>query len=271
MNGRTISLTIVAFLIGALAAAGIGVRVIEEVRADEDAASSPENVSSTTLPPAVYYVDPDETLIGSTVLVSNDVRDVNGMLAIEYDLISIAPTGPDASSGSGKTRAIFPREWRIETVGGTISGGPSSRNVTIARFEFPTGVGIDGITSVSIIDPLVAFPFDVTFELSQENASVEILDGVVIELVRTRTEGDGGLGYTIVQLAVKEVDSIAMSFTIEGVGPEWLPTSLTNDGHEVGGLPWLGGPIAKVMTFRARGVRWVEFVGSFPVSIDSSK
>ncbi|MGI9584238.1 MAG: hypothetical protein ACR2N7_01450 [Acidimicrobiia bacterium] len=47
MNGRAISLTIVAFLIGAFAAGGIGVRVIEEVRTDENDTSLPPSATAT--------------------------------------------------------------------------------------------------------------------------------------------------------------------------------------------------------------------------------
>jgi len=50
LNGRAISLTIVAFLLGALAAGGVSVRVIREVKTVDDA---------TSLPP--QNIAPDET------------------------------------------------------------------------------------------------------------------------------------------------------------------------------------------------------------------
>ena len=56
----------VGFLIGVLAAGSIGVRVIEEVRAEDDATSlPPENVSS----PNGYLLDPNHTRIASAVVV----------------------------------------------------------------------------------------------------------------------------------------------------------------------------------------------------------
>jgi len=59
LNGRAISLTIVAFVLGALAAGGVSVRVIREVKTVDDATSlppsniAPEAVTETLAPFAV--------------------------------------------------------------------------------------------------------------------------------------------------------------------------------------------------------------------------
>ncbi len=262
VNGRTISFTIVAFLIGVLAAAGIGVRVIDEVRTDEDATSlPPENVSSTTLPPAVFFVDPDETLIASTALVPISVRGTDSTFAIEYELVSLAPAlgvPPTVSSSF-----IFPRTWTLTTESQTIAGGPASPTVRVARFDLPEGVVADDITSVQIIDPLMLYPLDTLFELSEQVPSAEIIDGVFAELLSVSEQGDS----IIVQIGVDAVDPIDIMFTIEGSGPGWFPTTLFGGDRRRVDLIWVGGDLPEVMTFRARGNQWVELEGSYPVSI----
>jgi hypothetical protein len=87
VNGRAISLTIVAFLLGAFAAGGIGVRVIEEVRTDENDTSLPPSATATAhaldIPFTLSETDPTfellpghraelisvEPLDGSTVVI----------------------------------------------------------------------------------------------------------------------------------------------------------------------------------------------------------
>lgn len=265
MRGRTITLTIVGFLIGAMAAAGVGVRVIDEIRTSEDATSLPsENILSTTTPLA----DPvglTSTIIGSTVLALTEVRVVGQQLAIEYDLISLAPAGTeDAGTAElSAARGLFPRSWVLNTVAGSITGGSLSVNVTIARFELPTGVVLSDITSIEIVDPLVAYPLDISFELSEENPSVELFEGAFVELGEIRRQP----GNTTVIVTIRADDPIDASFTVAGEGRGWLQGA-ESDGHELEGLTWLYGPLPEVMKFRATGVRWLPHVGSFSVSIE---
>lgn len=59
MNGRAVSLTIVAFLLGALAAGGVSVRVIREVKTAEDATSLPtQNIAQVEAGSATDEADP---------------------------------------------------------------------------------------------------------------------------------------------------------------------------------------------------------------------
>ena len=265
MNGRTISLTIAAFLIGVLAAAGIGVSIIDEVRTDDDATSlPPQNVSSTTLPSTVFFIDPDETLIASTALVPHSVRGIDSTFAIEYELVSLAPARgvPPIDFSS----FIFPRTWTLTTESQTIEGGPANSRAIVARFRLPEGVDVADVTSAQIIDPLLLAPLDTWFRLSETDPTVEIIDGVSAQLLGI-TEQDDSI---MVEIGVDADDSIDFMFWIEGSGPGWRPeTNFTEDGHSVI-LTWVGGELPETMTFRARGNQWVELEGSHPVSVGES-
>ncbi len=276
VNGRTIALTVIGFLIGVLAAGGIGVRVIEEVRTTDDATSlPPENVSTTSLPPSEYFVEPDETLIASTALVPASVVTSGTGLAIEYDLVSLAPTEglpPILINSFRSTReipnedlpVIFPRTWVLSTESEKFEGGPANPNVRIARFELPDGVGPGDVVSVEIVDPLMITSLDTHFELSQQAPTVTIVDGVQAHLLNISAQGDS----TIVQIELIAEDAIGLAFGVEGVGAGWRSARFEAEGRPRVNLTWVGGDLPEVMTFRAHGDQWVEIPGSYPVSIE---
>lgn len=274
VNGRNLPLIVVAFLIGALSAAGIGVRVIEEVRTDEDATSlPPENVSSTTLPQSEYFVDPDEVLIASTALVPRSVIGTDSTFAIEYELISLAPTSGVPPIEIFTFRRvqqfpnedldfIYPRTWTLTTESRTIEGGPANPNVRVARFDLPEGVVPNDVTSVQIIDPLMLYPLDTLFDLSEEMPSTEVIDGVFAELLNISEQGDS----SIVQIGFSSDDPIDHIF-IEGTGSGWRSSFREAEGHSTVNLTWVGGDLPAIMTFRARGTQWIELEGTYSVSI----
>lgn len=277
MNRRTISLTIVGFLIGVLAAAGIGVRVIDEVRTTEDATSlPPENVSSTTLPLNEFFVDPGETLIVSTAVVPKSVVASGTGLVIEYDLVSLAPVQglpPMIFSTFGNTQeiensdlpVIFPRRWVLTTESQIFEGGPANPNVRTARFDLPEGIGASDVVSVEIIDPLMVSSLDTHFELSQQSPVATVVDGVQARLLNISAQGDS----TIVQIELVAEDPIDLAFGVEGVGAGWRSAFFEAEGRPRVNLTWVGDDLPETMVFRAHGDQWVEIVGSFPVSIAS--
>lgn len=275
VNGRTIALTIVGFLIGVLAAGSIGVRVIEEVRTDEDATSlPPENVSSTTLPPLAYFVDPNETLVASTAVVPVSVEGSGSALAISYDLVSLAPTeglppirfatfGQSQEISNSDLPVIYPRSWIVSTEFQTIEGGPSDADVRVARFILPEGVAAADIVSADIIDPLIAFPLETMFELSETSRSTTIIDGVQAELLNISEQTDA----TIVQIELLADDPNDLTFSIEGSGAGWRSAVFEAEGRPRVNLTWVGGDLPDVMKFKASGIQWVPFVGSYPILI----
>jgi hypothetical protein len=253
VTGRTIALTIVGFLVGMLAAGGIGVRVIEEVRAEDDATSLPaENVSST--PPS------SETLIASSFVVPTAIVGTGSSVGIEYEIFSVAPTASLESAGAP---TLYPRSWTLVTEGGTVDGGPADLGAGVALFELPDGTDAGSILGAEIVDPLVAYPLDVLFDLSEESPSAVIAPGVRAQLVSISRGGEA----TVVQFALIAVDPIDLAFTVEGVGPGWSSGQIPASGSTVE-LLWVGDELPDVMTFRAAGIEWVQLEGVYPVSLE---
>lgn len=261
VNGRTISLTLVGFLIGVLAAGGIGVRVIEEVRAEDDATSLPsENVASTSVPTTNYFVDPEETLVASSAVVPSTVVTSDSSIAINYDIVSIAPT-------EGYTRSelpfLYPRSWTLTTQSGTIQGQAARVDQQTAVFDVPQEIGVDEFELVEIVDPLMAYPLDQRFELSESAPSIELANGVQVELVDISQQS----GATLVTIDLVAEDSIDLAFVVEGVGPGWVSGQHGSGGATVE-LVWADADLPAVLSLRAVGVQWVVIDGAFPVSLE---
>lgn len=254
VNGRTISLVIAAFLIGALSAAGIGVQVIQEARKEAGATSPPS--------PA-FFVDPGETLIASTAVVATSVRSTPSSFAIAYDLVSLAPD-PGVPQGfeAVDTPFVFPRRWVLTTGSNTIEGGTANPSARVARFDLPGDVTASDIASVQIIDPLVLYPLDTTFALSEGAPSVEVADGVVAELLSI-SEMDDSIRVVVEVSAPDAIDSM---FTVEGFGPGWR-SAVVRPGEQGVSFVWDGLDLPEVMTFRVFGTQWVPLEGTFEVSI----
>jgi hypothetical protein len=236
-----------------LAAGGIGVRVIEEVRAEDDATSLPaENVASTS--------PLSETLIASSSIVPMSIVGTGSSVGIEYEIFSVAPTASLESAGAP---TLYPRSWTLTTEDGTVDGGPATLDARVALFELPDDTDAGSILAAEIVDPLVAYPLDALFELSEESPSAVITPRVRAELMSISHEREA----TVVQLELISVDLTDLAFTVEGVGPGWSSGRLPASGPVVE-LLWVGDGAPDVMTFRAAGIEWVELEGVFSVSLE---
>jgi hypothetical protein len=96
VTARSVSLTIVAFLLGALAAGGIGVRVIREVKTADDATSlPPSNIAPEAGPE--YFVDPAEAMalfpIEIPFTISEDAPVVDVGFGVTVELLGVTDGG----------------------------------------------------------------------------------------------------------------------------------------------------------------------------------
>lgn len=259
VKAQTVSLTIVAFLIGVLAAGGIGVRVIREVRTDDVTRSLPgSSITAPTYPSNGYFVDPDETLIASTAVIPLSVRQDGSSLSIRYDLVSRSPIAGMPDTGP----FLLPSKWVLRIGSTMIEGGPADPDTRVALFDLPQGARAAEIDVVEIINPLAAYPLNVFFGLSETNPRVEIIDGVSIELLRVSEEGAN----TIVHIRIDVGDPAIPMIWIEGAGPGWRPAVREAARLRVD-LTWVGGDLPETIRLRAHGTQWIEIEGRYRVSI----
>ena len=280
MKPRSILLVVAAFLLGAVAAGSIGVRVIREVRTDEDATSLPpaSTTSTTTAPAVTYQVDPAETLIGSTALVPLGIEASGSAgLAISYDLVVLAPYARVGGvttfvPGTGFTvveipeaNHIYPRRWELETTGGVFEGGPSSFDLRIARFDVDDGFSLSEITGVRVVEALTPFPLEVPFTLSADDPVVEVVPGVDVELLNVSDQGSS----FIVQVAIDGSDPELTDVFVRGDGPGWRSAVSEAEGRPRVNLTFVDGELPDPIPLVASVTLWVEVPGAFDVDVEA--
>ena len=277
MNIRGVLLVVVAFLVGAFAAGSIGVRVIREVAAPEEATSLPaENVSTTVSAAGTYQIDPRETLLSSTALVPTTAETSDGELGISYDLVSLAPRAgvePVEFIGSfgfltvvenEDLDHVYPRSWIVETPQGGIQGGPANPSARAARFTVPEGFTLDAIDRIVIDEAFAPYPADIPFTLSASAPVVEVLPGVTMRLLNVSE----GATTTIVQVGIDIEDPDLVALSVEGDGPGWRSAFFEAEGRPRVNLTWAAGELREPIELVARGTVMVPLEGDFEVSLE---
>ena len=278
MNTRGILLVVVAFVVGALAAGGIGVRVIREVNTTEDATSlPPQNTTTLALAePATFQVDRNETVIASVSLVPSSIEAAGADLAIGYDLVTLAPYGGlppiEFVSGFGVVTTIdladidhiYPKQWVVETVNEQFEGGPANATTRVARFDVDEGFSLSEITQVRITEALAPFPVTASFTLSQNDPTVEVAEGVTMELLNVSNQGTS----SIVQVGITIDDPERAAFFVSGEGPGWRSAFFEAEGRPRVNLTWVGGDLPSDIPLVASGTIFVPVEGDFVVPLD---
>ena len=277
MNARSLFLIVAAFVLGAVAAGSIGVRVIREVRTDEEATSLP-TTSTTIQPPspATFQVDANETLIASTALVPTALEITATEVAIAYDLTTMAPYGGlepiEFFAGFGQTTVIefadldhvYPRAWVLETTKGTFPGGPANIGTRVARFPIDEAIAADDVIGARITDARVPFPLLVPFTLSEAEPRAAITPGVTVELLNVSDQGSS----FIVQVAITAEDHDAEFFFVRGDGPGWRSAFFEAEGRPRVNLTWVGGDLPVDIPLLAEGTVFSGLDGDHVVSLD---
>lgn len=277
MNARALFLIVAAFVLGAVAAGSIGVRVIREVRTDEEATSLP-TTSTTVQPPSptTYQVDANETLIASTALVPTVLEITATEVAIGYDLTTLAPYGElepiEFFSGFGQTTVIefadidhvYPRAWVLETTKGTFPGGPANPTVRVARFDVDEEIAAEDILGARVTDARVPFPIRLPFTLSETEPRATITPGVTVELLNVSDQGSS----FIVQVAIATEDPDTEFFFVRGDGPGWRSAFFEAEGRPRVNLTWVGGDLPTDIPLLAEGTVLSGLDGDHVVSLD---
>jgi hypothetical protein len=277
VTARTLFLIVAAFVLGAVAAGSIGVRVIREVRTAEDATSLPTTSTTVEPPPQVtYQIDPHETLIASTALVPTALEITATEVAIGYDLTTLAPYGDlepiEFFSGFGQTTVVefadidhvYPRTWVLETTKGTFPGGPANPSVRVARFAVDEEITAEDVLGARITEARAPFPLRVPFNLSEAEPRATITPGVTVELLNVSDQGSS----FIVQVAILTEDPDVESFFVRGDGPGWRSAFFEAEGRPRVNLTWVGGDLPTDIPLLADGTVLRSLDGDHVVSLD---
>jgi len=255
---RLITLMIVGFVVGALAAGGVGVRVIREVRTADDATSLPaQNIARAD----GYHADPNETLLSSVALIPDAAVFGEDGLVISYDLASLAPSLGNDPSESGPP--LFPKRWLVEAVGGEFPGVQDGPGETKVTFPLLAGGSIDQIDTVRIVEAYIPAPFEVPVAISADQSSASVVPGVDIELVNETTDG----GTTTIEVRIVSDVDVARDVNVVGDGPRWYQASVDGDSVTLTRDNDDGPAAFDLIVF---GTSWVPIDGEFVVNIGDS-
>lgn len=258
MSVRLVTLTIAGFILGAFAAGGIGVSVIREVRAVDDATSLPaQNIARGD----GYHVDPSETLISSVALIPVAVVFGDEGLSISYDLESIAPSL--GTEGTEVGPPLYPKRWLAEAIGGEFEGVQESPDETSVVFPLMAGGSIGQIETVRVVEALLPSPFEVPVSVSASEPKASVVAGVDVVLTGTT----GGDGTATIEVRVVADDDSARDVQIVGNGPGWLSAVATGDTVT---LTRVGDDETTEFDLIVSGTSWVAVDGEFTVSIGAA-
>jgi len=268
MSVRLTTLTIVGFLVGALAAGGIGVGVIREVRALDDATSlPPQNTARSD----GHHVDPHESILSSVSLVPDTAAFDDEGLTVTYRLTSLAPSL--GSVAPGEEPVLYPRTWKAEALGGEFVGAQADPNDPTVVFPLLAGGRIDQIDGVSIVDASIPAPFEQRVWVDSHDGSLpsvqddSLPEGVAIEIVDQVTDRDT----TTLMLRIQADPASVRDVSIVGDGPGYHPAVVDGDivtltRQNRGNLDddtALPGDFNLIVF----GTRWVPTPGEFPVDL----
>lgn len=257
MSIRLITLTIVGFLLGALAAGGVGVRVIREVRALDDATSLPaQNIARDD----GYHTDPTETLISSVALVPVTATFGDDGFSISYEMTSIAPTL--GTEDSQDDQPLYPKRWLVEALGGEFEGIQENANESVAVFPLMVGGSIDQVDAVRVVEAFVPAPFETPVSISGAAPETLVVAGVDLVLVGESDDGDT----TTIDVQIVADDGIVRDVQILGDGPGWSESSIAGDTVTLTRSNDVEAAEFDLIVF---GTTWVVIDGEFIVNIGS--
>jgi hypothetical protein len=254
---RLITLTIVGFILGALAAGGVGVRVIREVRALDDATSLPaQNIARDD----GYHTDPGETLISSVALAPEAATFGDNGFSITYEMTSIAPSlGTEYSQDD---QPLYPKRWLVEALGGEFEGTQENANEPVAVFPLMVGGSIDQVDAVRIVEAFVPAPFETPVSISGTTPEVSVGAGIDVVLVGESDNGDT----TTIEIRIVAADGIARDVQVVGDGPGWSESSTSGDTVTLTRSNEVEAAEFDLIVF---GTSWVTIDGEFIVNIGS--
>lgn len=255
-------------LIGALLAgfvAGWGVAASPAESDDGPAVFPAETQEASSTHAAPFYVDPDETALGTAVLVAESVSGGNGRIAVRYALHPITPVDP-ALPGDA-VAAAFPNGWALETTSGTSEGSVSFPNSRSVEFEVPAEATSDDVTALRVTSLMLPLPIDEPFALGADGGSVALAPGVRADLHRVLVQGE----QTLVQVALSgdpAFQTAELGVTGDGVG--WLSAVSEAEGRPRWTLRYDGSDLPDPIPLRARGIVWVALAVDIPVALPVS-
>jgi hypothetical protein len=235
--------------------------------------------ATTTTPPQAVFVSPAETVLGPAIVIAGEPDLAGSELAIQFDLIGLAPTGDAASVqrhlGFGNTMDVLPQDletlwlndWSLEAGNDRISGTTANPAARAARFEVGGEFDASQIDRVVIDSYAVLAPLRADIRLGIGTESAVVAPGLTARLLAITEQAKSIVQIEMVSDREFNLDNIRIS----GVGPGWLSAVPEAEGRPRWNLTHESPVAPDPIMIRVEGASWITVDQSIPVVLGSGQ
>jgi len=229
--------------------------------------------ATTSAAPRAVFVSPSETLLGPAVVIAGEPYMSGSQLVIEFDLVSLAPTGDaptiERQLGFGSTRQLLPEDldtlflesWSLGIGNERISGATANPAARAARFEVGDGFDPTEIDQIAIESFAVLAPFSADIQLGVGNESQIVAPGLTARLLAITQQAK-----TIIQIeVVSDRDFNLDNLRVSGIGPGWLSAVREAEGRPRWNLTHESSTAPDPILVRVEGASWIAIDQSIPI------
>lgn len=174
---------------------------------DAAAVNDPPPITSTTapaVPAAPPWVDPNEVLLGSSILLPTELTLDGTELTLDFEMEDLAPPtlGGDVDFSTWPAfrqvpntefNLVAPIEWTLTTTAGEeIAGRTANVRATTARFPVPDGFALTDVAEIRLDSYRQRVPMMHDLDVRTNDLTAHVLDDTVsISLVDILEDADG--------------------------------------------------------------------------------
>jgi len=217
---------------------------------------SPDPTTLTTVP----WITAGEVQFESTVLIPVEVVADDGVVVLEFDLATLAPSEGDPEPFSdGPVIDALPERWALTTVSGGETIETTDPGASPVRFNVRTGVLTEHIASVRLVGWRVAVP-------NHERIALDVVAGasgtfaggteVTVAIILEQSNP------IIVQLDVDQPHDRWNRIEIDAANPGWRKAGRLDGGLQ---FIWEGLDVPPVLVLEQSSPTWVSVEGDLVV------
>lgn len=264
-----------------MALAGLGVLLAPGTAADGTTTTTTRVETTSTTSPGPWWFAPNETTLGPTALLLQELTFEEGDVVARYELRDLAPPAIGRMRTLAESNPFFaqpreepviaPERWVLVTVGGEYEGISHSARAPIARFDVPEDFVMGTITGLRLESYRMRMPYVYEIDIDPQAGNTVVLDeGFSFEILRVLPQSNT----TIIHI---DLQTPSDDFTagepapaiIRGVGLDWLSYGQRQAGGQFGGQQLIrrGSELPDTIRVEIRSTYWVRFETSIDIDL----
>jgi hypothetical protein len=227
--------------------------------------AGPEATAPETTTTRPVWASPTELRIGPAVVVPTSLEVDGGEAVLGYEVRTVAPAPDDMAEFLRDRPPAAPSRWTLigpgfEAVEEVVA--PSNHAV---RFDVPPGFEPDADTTIRLDEYYLAAPVSFEFDVDRTSAAwYDIGPGLQARVLQTLEQAEN----SIVIVEVEGPQALTDWMTIDGVGREWVSSSVSMLGSHRWTLDFRGDELPDPLPLIARGVQWFRIATGQSVDVE---